>query len=153
MIPKLLDYLNQTILVSMPAVHSDARCRSYTLRGVEMQGLWLESEELVGHLTPGESGKSIDAKTPVFVPFSQVACVLFPNKSYQKVAGLPGELLEQLRSKSAVGHSPHEGSQRHGREAEPRAREPEKDHREADKRGREAEKHGREPEAKKKPRK
>jgi hypothetical protein len=79
MIPKLVDYLNQVVLVSTPALHSDAKCRPYVLLGVEMQGLWLQHEELVGELTSSEKRASVDARAPVFVPFASIACVVLPQ--------------------------------------------------------------------------
>jgi hypothetical protein len=78
MIPKLVDYLNQTVLVSIPALQSDAKCRSYMLLGVEMQGLWLQDEKLVGELTSLTKGMSVDSQAPVFVPFAAIAFVVLP---------------------------------------------------------------------------
>jgi hypothetical protein len=78
MVPKLVDYLNQPVLVSIPALYSDAKCRSYLLLGVEMQGLWLQNEDLVSELTSLDTQISVDARTPVFVPFSHIACVVLP---------------------------------------------------------------------------
>jgi hypothetical protein len=78
MIPKLADYLNQTVLVSIPVLHSDGKCRSYTLLGVEMQGLWLQDEDLVEHLASVATDASISTTAPVFVPFSHIAFVVLP---------------------------------------------------------------------------
>jgi len=89
MIPKLVDYLNQTVLVSIPALHSDAKCRSYVLLGVEMQGLWLQDEKLVGELTSLATEMSVDARAPVFVPFASIAFVVLPAP-VTKVVGVQG---------------------------------------------------------------
>jgi hypothetical protein len=78
MIPKLVNYLNQTVLVSIPALHSDAKCRRYVLLGVEMQGLWLQDPDFVGELTAMEKEVSVEPATPVFVPFSAIAFVVLP---------------------------------------------------------------------------
>jgi hypothetical protein len=88
MIPKLVDYLNQTVLVSIPVLHADAKCRSFTLLGVEMQGLWLQDEALVSHLASEATDTPIAAMAPVFVPFSHVAFVLLPAP-VTRVVGFP----------------------------------------------------------------
>ena len=90
MVPKLIDYLRQSVLVSIPALHSDIRCRSYTLVGVELQGLWLQSEELLDDLLDDEA-QSAPSSTPVFVPFSQIAGIVLAAPS-RKVAGFPASL-------------------------------------------------------------
>jgi hypothetical protein len=91
MIPRLVEYLNQTILVSIPALRSDVKCRSYTLVGVELQGLWLQSEELLRDLTADERGEGAPAGTPAFVSFSHIAFVVLPAP-VQKLAGFPASL-------------------------------------------------------------
>jgi hypothetical protein len=121
MIPKLVDYLNHPILVSIPALHSDARCRSYALRGVEMQGLWLQSEELAGHVAPADTGGYREPLAVAFVPFSQIACVLLP-RPYRRSAGLSiGTRRELTHSKPTPVH---DGAQKRTRERETHAREP-----------------------------
>jgi hypothetical protein len=55
--------VNKTIYVSIPALFQDGRCRPYTLRGAELNGLWLQAD--------------LAALAPiVFVPFAQIAGVL-----------------------------------------------------------------------------
>jgi hypothetical protein len=77
MTPQLKQYLNRSILVSIPALYEDGRCRAYTLRGFGTDGLWLNSEELVQRLLH-ENGKSAVAENPlVFVPFAQIAGIVF----------------------------------------------------------------------------
>ncbi len=94
MVLKLVDYLNQPVLVSIPALNSDAKCRSYVLLGVELQGLWLRDEDLVAELTSLEKETSIDASSPVFVPFSAIAAVVLPAP-VAKVVGV--QALTQAR--------------------------------------------------------
>jgi hypothetical protein len=50
MAPNLAQYLNKTILVSIPALFEDAACRPCKLIAAELNGLWLQSEELNGRL-------------------------------------------------------------------------------------------------------
>jgi len=78
MVPKLVDYLNQAVLISIPVLRSDAKCRPYVLLGVEMQGLWLQDKELVTELASREKEVSVDPSAPVFVPFSSVGFVVLP---------------------------------------------------------------------------
>ena len=46
MTPNLARYINKTVFVSIPALFDDAVCRPYKLLGAELNGLWLQSEEL-----------------------------------------------------------------------------------------------------------
>ena len=57
---QLSKYLNRNVLVSIPALFDDGRCRAYTLRGVELHGVWLDLDELVTRLAP-DQGKGIAA--------------------------------------------------------------------------------------------
>lgn len=77
MIPKLIDCLNQRVLVSIPALHADAKGRSYVLLGVETHGLWLQDEKLIGELT-SLTKEPVDGGAPVFVPFAAISSVIFP---------------------------------------------------------------------------
>ena len=90
MVPRLADYLNQSILVSIPVLYSDVKCRGYTLVGVELHGLWLQSDELLRDVLD-EAGEGTPASTPVFVPFSHIACVVLAAPS-RKFAGFPASL-------------------------------------------------------------
>jgi hypothetical protein len=78
MIPKLVNYLNHTVLVCIPVLHPDAKCRQYVLLGVELQGLWLQDPDLVSELTSLEKKVAVDPATPVFVPFASIAFVVLP---------------------------------------------------------------------------
>jgi hypothetical protein len=69
-------HLNKTVLVSIPALFSDGECRAYKLLGVELNGLWLQSDELTDRLLP-QDRKDLASRAPmVFVPFAQIAGVL-----------------------------------------------------------------------------
>jgi hypothetical protein len=74
--PKLSRYLNRNVLVSIPVLFEDGRCRAYTLRGVELHGVWLDSDELVKRLVLDDEKDVSATSTLVFVPFSQVAAVI-----------------------------------------------------------------------------
>jgi|SRR5450759_3705665 hypothetical protein len=76
MLPNLARYLNKTILVSIPAVFADALCRPCTLLGAEINGLWLQSDELTKRLLPSDSADLARLQPVVFVPFAQIAGVL-----------------------------------------------------------------------------
>jgi hypothetical protein len=77
MTPQLKQYLNRSILVSIPALYEDGKCRAYTLRGFGTDGLWLNSEALHQRLRH-ENDKSTLAENPlVFVPYAQIAGIIF----------------------------------------------------------------------------
>jgi hypothetical protein len=100
MIPRLHDYLNQNILVSIPVLNSDIKCRPYTLLGAELHGLWLQSEELTDLATTEESDVPA-AGAPVFVAFSHIAFVVLPPP-VRKIAGFPASLRAEP---SAAAHA------------------------------------------------
>jgi hypothetical protein len=80
MTPKLSQFLNRAVLVSIPALFNDGRCRAFTLVGVELHGLWLQSDDLSERLLHGEM-KALATTGPIaFVPFAQIAGVLFPTR-------------------------------------------------------------------------
>lgn len=76
MIPNLTRYLNKTILVSIPALFEDGTVRPYTLLGAEINGLWLQSEELTDRLLRDEGRELARLSPAVFVSFAQIAGVL-----------------------------------------------------------------------------
>lgn len=67
--------LNKQILVSIPALFEDGRCRPYMLVGVEMYGLWLEGDDLATRLLPEPNAGLTSGTWTAFVPFSQIASV------------------------------------------------------------------------------
>lgn len=75
MTPNLGRYVNKTILVSIPPLSGDVKCRPYKLTGVELIGLWLEGADLAD----GFLGHGHKSRTPTtwafFIPYSQIACV------------------------------------------------------------------------------
>jgi hypothetical protein len=76
MTPNLSRYLDRSIFVSIPALFEDCTVRPYTLLGVEMNGLWLQSEELTHRLLRDEDEELAKLSPAVFVPFAQIAGVL-----------------------------------------------------------------------------
>jgi hypothetical protein len=81
MTPRLNQYLNRTVLVSIPSLFEDGACRAYRLIGVEVQGLWLHSEELIRRLASDDT-KDYESFAPVvFVPFGQIAGVMLATRS------------------------------------------------------------------------
>lgn len=76
MTPNLSRYLNKTLFVSIPTLFEDGTARPYTLLGVEINGLWLQSEELTDRLLREECRELAKMNPAVFVPFAQIAGVL-----------------------------------------------------------------------------
>jgi hypothetical protein len=76
MVPKISQYINKTILVSIPVVFQDGRCRPFKLIGVEVPGLWLQADELAGRLLPEALQNYVTAEPVIFVSFAQIAGVV-----------------------------------------------------------------------------
>ena|ERR1700720_635776 len=75
MAPNLSKQINKTILVSIPALSEDGKCRPYKLTGVELVGLWLESADLASTFLTHEHRSQTPSTQEFFIPFSQIACV------------------------------------------------------------------------------
>lgn len=84
----LARYLNKTILVSIPALFDDCTARPYRLLEAEMNGLWLQSEELSDRLLRDGGCELADMAPAVFVPFAQISGVVIPTR-------MPAQLVEQ----------------------------------------------------------
>jgi hypothetical protein len=80
MTPKLKQYINRTIMVSIPALFKHGKCQPCTLQSVEADGLWLTSTALVDKLIAGQDDAGA-ATQPVYVPNAQIAALIFPTKS------------------------------------------------------------------------
>jgi hypothetical protein len=90
-------YLNNTVFVSIPAIFEDGACRAYKLLGVELNGLWLQSDELTERLLPREH-EDLALYTPAaFVPFAQIAGVMVATNASPSVAET-GEASARTRS-------------------------------------------------------
>jgi hypothetical protein len=76
----LSDYIDRDILVSVPSLFGDVRCRIVVLIGVEVHGLWLQSDELTGRLLPGEMERFASMAPIIFVPFSQIGGVVIGTR-------------------------------------------------------------------------
>ncbi|MGO9484228.1 MAG: hypothetical protein ACLPX9_06555 [Rhodomicrobium sp.] len=72
-------YINTTILVSMPTLFHDSKCRPFKLLGVELPGVWLQSDELTTRLLPDQMQQYATAGPAVFVPFAHIAGILVPT--------------------------------------------------------------------------
>jgi hypothetical protein len=79
MTPKIGQLQGSTVLVSIPALFSDGAGRPYTLLGLELHGLWLQSDELNDRLLTEDTRDYARAAPVVFVPFAQIAGVLVPT--------------------------------------------------------------------------
>jgi hypothetical protein len=89
MLPNIARYLNKTVFVSIPALFEDGVCRPYKLLGAELNGLWLQSEELTRRLLPRELGDHATLAPAVFVPLAQITGVLIAAPSTSAPAGPP----------------------------------------------------------------
>lgn len=76
MSPNLSRYLNQAIFVSIPELFEDGTALPYTLLGVELNGLWLQSDQLTERLLGDEGHQLAQLNPAVFVPFAQIAGVI-----------------------------------------------------------------------------
>jgi len=79
MMVKIGSFLNKQVLVSIPSLFDDGACRPYKLLGVELHGLWLQSDKLSQRLLSGEHRSFASASPAVFVPFAQIAGVFVPT--------------------------------------------------------------------------
>jgi hypothetical protein len=80
MVPKIGQFLNRTVLVSIPVLNGDCACRPYRLLGVELQGMWLQSDDLNRSLLADDMHDFAEQAAPVaFIPFAQIAGVLIPT--------------------------------------------------------------------------
>jgi hypothetical protein len=75
MTQNLIRYINKTVMISIPALSGDAKCRPYMLTGVELVGLWLRGDELVSGFLAPEVKSNAQASWGFFVPYSQIACI------------------------------------------------------------------------------
>jgi hypothetical protein len=73
---RIARYVNRSIFVSLPGLFDDGVCRPFTLLGAELEGLWLQSDELTRRLLPGDKQHPAATPAAVFVPFAQIAGVL-----------------------------------------------------------------------------
>jgi hypothetical protein len=80
MTPKVSQYINKTILVSIPVLFDDGRCRPFKLIGVEISGLWLQAHDLAERLLPEAMRNYSTAEPVVFVPFAQIGGVVIPTR-------------------------------------------------------------------------
>lgn len=75
MTQNLTKYVNKTILVSIPTLSGNVKCQPYKLTGVELVGLWLQSEQLASEFLAHEQKAQTQMTWAFFVPYSQIACV------------------------------------------------------------------------------
>ena len=79
MTPNLSGYINKTILVCIPSLAEDGKCRPFTLAAIEMIGLWLEGPLLEECFLTHQHRDSAARDWRFFVPYSQIACVAMPT--------------------------------------------------------------------------
>jgi len=81
-------YVNKTIFVSITGVSEDGKCRPYKLIGIELVGLWLQSDDLTGRFIAYQN-QSTPLTWVMFIPFSQIACVAVAAPSPVTQPGAP----------------------------------------------------------------
>ena len=81
--PNVTRYLNKTVFVSIPAIFEDRACRAYKLLGVELNGLWLQSDQLTERLLPRDYEDIAFCAPATFVPFAQIAGVMVATSAPQ----------------------------------------------------------------------
>jgi hypothetical protein len=81
MAPNIAQYLDNTVLVSIPAIFSDGECRPYKLLGVELNGLWLQSDDLTRRLLPRDHKDLASFGPAAFVPFAHIAGVMIATSA------------------------------------------------------------------------
>lgn len=119
MTPNLAQYLNRTILVSIPSLFEDRMCRYFKLIGAELNGLWLQSDELTNRLLSDEASAHIAQMEPVvFVPFAQIGAVLVPTgpppKEFRE-ATVKAESTTKAHAKSKDKHREDQPEEYHKR--------------------------------------
>jgi hypothetical protein len=78
MSPKVKQFFNRSILVSIPALFEDGECRAHALRSIEAERLWLTSDELTERLLADRERNAAETTPVIFVPAAQIAAVLPP---------------------------------------------------------------------------
>jgi hypothetical protein len=73
---KITQYLNRTVLVSIPALFGEGNCTACTLLGADDQGLWLDSEHMIKRLLGDDNKVYRVVGSGAYVPFAQIAGVL-----------------------------------------------------------------------------
>jgi hypothetical protein len=103
MTPDVARYLNRTVFVSIPTLFEDGACRPFKLLGAELNGLWLQSDELARRLLPDDRQDFASLAPAVFVPFAQIAGVLvvtgMPQQSPQDKPSRPRRVPATTRRK------------------------------------------------------
>lgn len=89
MTPNLGKYLNKKILVCIPTLFEDEKCRPYKLIGIELFGLWLEGADLASRFLAPEYKSTTPVTWAVFIPFSQIAGVAIATPSAASPPGQP----------------------------------------------------------------
>jgi hypothetical protein len=101
--PNIARHLNKMVFVSIPALFEDGVLRPYTLVGAELNGLWLQSEELARRLLPRELADHAALAPAIFVPLAQIAGVMIaapPPAQGAPVSTAPASGTEPEREKS-----------------------------------------------------
>jgi hypothetical protein len=96
--PQLGQFLNKTVLVSIPEIFKDGRCRPYTLVGIEFSGVWLQGGDLATRLLLEDHEQNERFVFTAFVPYSQIAAVLVGTALQAPPLGLsPSKVHQELR--------------------------------------------------------
>jgi hypothetical protein len=102
MVESISKFAGKTLLVSIPTLFGDVKCRPCTLVGAEIHGMWLRSEELIGRLLPSDNPYA-SAEPITFIPFTHVAAVLIATVPPGQVADTAAKATDAA---PAVGRRP-----------------------------------------------
>jgi len=95
MTPNLTRYINKSVYVSLPTLFEDGMCRAFTLLGVEITGLWLQSDELTKRLVPEHMSNLASLAPVVFIPFAHIAGVLVATIPPAPAAATPAQPVQE----------------------------------------------------------
>jgi len=122
--PRIDQFLDRTVLVSIPALFSDGACRPYRLMGFELHGLWLQSDDLNQRLLTDATNEFAATAPVVFVPFAQIAGVMVPTALHAELppgadrASVPDVTLPAEDRPAARRPRRHAGQRRTGQAVE-----------------------------------
>lgn len=77
MAPNIADYLNRTVLASIPTLFADSEVHRCRLIGLEGFGVWLNSDELSRRVVPARAKRgTATVAADIFVPFAQIGAIV-----------------------------------------------------------------------------
>lgn len=100
MINTLGHHLNKILLVSIPSIFEDDHPRACTLTGIDVSGLWLESQDLADKvLHPDDQRVGVR----IFVPFARIAYLLEPAAAMHSVPAPDRQAASEIANSQVRG--------------------------------------------------